>query len=83
MVDPPHFYSDDELTQLMLLLKTNFTLVSGGEFSIEVDPRTVNADRLAHIAALGFNRISFGVQDFDEAVQLAVHRVQPIEQVFS
>lgn len=79
----PTFFSDDELTQLMLLLKTNFILVSGGEFSIEVDPRTVNADRLAHIASLGFNRISFGVQDFDEAVQLAVHRVQPIEQVFS
>ena len=35
-----------------------------------------------HLAALGFNRISFGIQDFDPEVQKAVHRVQPAEQVF-
>jgi oxygen-independent coproporphyrinogen-3 oxidase len=48
-----------------------------------VDPRTVNADRLALLAELGFNRLSFGVQDFDAEVQRAVHRVQPAEQVFA
>ena len=46
-----------------------------------VDPRTVDAARLAHLRSLGFNRLSFGVQDFDPAVQKAVHRVQPFEQV--
>lgn len=67
----------------MQLLRKNFTLASDGEYSIEVDPRTVNDARLEHLAALGFNRLSFGVQDFDEDVQIAVHRIQPAEQVFS
>ena len=78
----PTFLNDDELRSLMDLLKRNFTLLPGGEYSIEVDPRTVNAKRLDTLAELGFNRLSFGVQDFDTAVQKAVHRVQPAEQVF-
>jgi len=49
--------------------------------SIEVDPRTVTAERLAHCRNIGFNRISFGVQDFDLQVQKAVHRVQPFDDV--
>jgi oxygen-independent coproporphyrinogen-3 oxidase len=43
----------------------------------------VDAKRLAVLAELGFNRLSFGVQDFDPVVQKAVHRVQPAEQVFA
>ncbi len=79
----PTFFSDAELSELMLMLKENFKFAVGGEYSIEVDPRTVNEARLAHLAALGFNRLSFGVQDFDEEVQKAVHRIQPESQVFS
>ena len=79
----PTFLSDDELTQLMQLLQSAFLLDAQGEYSIEVDPRTVDAARLQHLAQLGFNRISFGIQDFDAAVQQAVHRVQPVEQVFA
>ena len=79
----PTFFSDEELTQLMQLLRRNFVLSPEGEYSIEVDPRTVNDSRLRYLAALGFNRLSFGVQDFDPEVQKAVHRIQPAEQVFS
>ena len=79
----PTFLTDDGLRELMAMLKRSFTLAPGGEYSIEVDPRTVNADRLAVLAELGFNRLSFGVQDFDPEVQKAVHRIQPAEQVFS
>ncbi|TFY96785.1 oxygen-independent coproporphyrinogen III oxidase [Ramlibacter rhizophilus] len=79
----PTFLSDDELGQLMAMLRRSFNLVAGGEYSIEVDPRTVDAQRLQATARLGFNRISFGVQDFDPEVQKAVHRVQPAEQVFA
>ena len=79
----PTFFSDDELTELMSMLKRSFVFAPDGEYSIEVDPRTVNDKRLTHLAALGFNRLSFGVQDFDEEVQKAVHRIQPAEQVFS
>jgi len=65
------------------MLRRNFSFAAGGEYSIEVDPRTVDASRLDTLAELGFNRLSFGVQDFDPAVQKAVHRVQPAEQVFA
>ena len=79
----PTFLSDAELGQLMAMLRSNFTLVPGGEYSIEVDPRTVDEARLRMLSALGFNRLSFGVQDFDPAVQKAVHRIQPVENVFA
>jgi len=79
----PTFLSDEGLRDLMGMLRANFTLVPGGEYSIEVDPRTVDADRLALLHELDFNRLSFGVQDFDPEVQKAVHRIQPTEQVFS
>jgi oxygen-independent coproporphyrinogen-3 oxidase len=79
----PTFLSDDELRELMAMLRRNFAFTPGGEYSIEVDPRTVDAKRLDTLAELGFNRLSFGVQDFDPAVQKAVHRVQPAEQVFA
>ena len=78
----PTFLSDQGLAELMGLLRSHFTLQPGAELSIEVDPRTVTAQRLAFLAQLGFNRLSFGVQDFDSRVQKAVHREQPAEQVF-
>ena len=78
----PTFMSDDELRQLMAMLRAHFAFVPGGEYSVEVDPRTVDDKRLAVLAELGFNRLSFGVQDFDPAVQKAIHRIQPAEQVF-
>ena len=78
----PTFLSDDELRELMAMLHRHFQFVPGGEYSVEVDPRTVNEERLAVLAELGFNRLSFGVQDFDPAVQKAVHRVPPAQQVF-
>lgn len=78
----PTFLSDAELRELMAMLRRQFQFVPGGEYSVEVDPRTVDAGRLAVLAELGFNRLSFGVQDFDPAVQKAVHRIQPASQVF-
>ncbi len=78
----PTFLSDAELAQLMAMLRRNFQFAPGGEYSVEIDPRTVTRERLAHLAEQGFNRLSFGVQDFEPAVQKAVHRIQPAEQVF-
>jgi oxygen-independent coproporphyrinogen III oxidase len=78
----PTFLSDAELTQLMAMLRRNFQFAPGGEYSVEIDPRTVTRERLAHLAQQGFNRLSFGVQDFEPVVQKAVHRIQPAEQVF-
>ena len=79
----PTFLNDDELRELMGMLRRNFNFAPNGEFSIEIDPRTIDVQRLDTLAELGFTRLSFGVQDFDPAVQKAVHRIQPAEQVFS
>ena len=78
----PTFLSDEELARLMQTLRQRFELDPAGEFSIEVDPRTVTVQRLQALWDMGFNRLSFGVQDFDPDVQVAVHREQPAEQVF-
>ncbi|MBM3598881.1 MAG: oxygen-independent coproporphyrinogen III oxidase [Alphaproteobacteria bacterium] len=51
------------------------------EFAMEIDPRTVTRDNLAHYHALGVDRISFGVQDFDPVVQERINRIQPFEMV--
>lgn len=77
----PTFLSDAEIARLMRSLRRAFYLAADAELSIEVDPRTVTVDRLAQLRAQGFNRISFGVQDFDPAVQQAVHRVQSFDSV--
>ena len=79
----PTFFSDDDLRALMSMLRRSFSMAAGGEYSIEVDPRTVDENRLAALADMGFNRLSFGVQDFDLAVQKAVHRIQETSQVFA
>jgi len=78
----PTFLDDAALTELVRLLREAFTFAPLGEYAIEIDPRTVDEQRLAHLARLGFNRLSFGVQDFDPDVQRAVHRIQPAAQVF-
>ena len=77
----PTFLDDAELSRLMGAIRARFELLPRGEFSIEIDPRTVTRQRLEHLRALGLNRVSFGVQDFDADVQQAVHRLQPYEQV--
>lgn len=77
----PTFLNDDELRQCMDMLRAHFNCLPTGEYAIEVDPRTVSAQRLQALWDMGFNRLSFGVQDFDPQVQVAVHRVQPFEQV--
>ncbi|MQY50290.1 oxygen-independent coproporphyrinogen III oxidase [Rhodocyclus tenuis] len=79
----PTFLADDEIRQLMASTRKHFNLVEGGEFSIEVDPRNVSRDTVALLGELGFNRMSIGVQDFDENVQKAINRIQSEEETFS
>ncbi len=78
----PTFLRDAELRDLMTMLRRSFHFAPGGEYSIEVDPCTVDETRLDTLLELGFRRLSFGVQDFDPEVQQAVHRIQPTAQVF-
>ena len=77
----PTFFTADELVQLMAMLRRHFDFTPDAELGIEIDPRTIGDGTLAMLADLGFNRNSFGVQDFDPAVQQAVNRIQPLEMV--
>lgn len=76
----PTFLSHDEMRQLMGETRKHFKLLDGGEYSIEVDPRKVDTATVALLGELGFNRMSVGVQDFDERVQVAVNRIQSEEE---
>lgn len=76
----PTFLSEDELELMMETLTKRFPLAKeGGEFSIEVDPRTCGPDKVRKLRSLGLNRMSLGVQDFNPDVQKAVNRIQPFE----
>jgi oxygen-independent coproporphyrinogen-3 oxidase len=74
----PTFISHEEMRELMRVTGEHFNLRNDdtGEYSIEIDPREVKTDTIALLRELGFNRMSLGVQDFDEAVQKAVNRIQ-------
>lgn len=75
----PTYLSDRQMGDLMTHLHENFSFApdAQGEYSIEIDPRTVSVERVHSLRAQGFNRISLGVQDFDPEVQKAVNRIQP------
>jgi oxygen-independent coproporphyrinogen III oxidase len=77
----PTFLSHAEMRELMQATAEHFTLAPDdrAEYSIEVDPREASAETIALLRELGFNRLSLGVQDFDERVQRAINRIQPRE----
>ena len=82
----PTYLSDAQMDELMAHLRRHFEFAGDadgegeGEYAIEVDPRTVTPERIGRLRAQGFNRLSLGVQDYDETVQRAVNRVQPEAQ---
>lgn len=78
----PTFISHEQMTELMQQTRRHFTLLDddSGEYSIELDPREVNAGSINLLRKLGFNRISLGVQDFNPEVQQAVNRIQSFKE---
>jgi len=74
----PTYYNDMQLKHIVEQLSRTFLLSRSAsrEFSIEIDPRTVNRERISYLADIGFNRVSMGIQDFNPAVQKAVNRIQ-------
>ena len=81
----PNFLNAPALADLVDSLGRffHFSNARTRDFSIELDPRSVRDGDIAAYAAMGFNRASFGVQDFDRAVQLAINREQSIEETLS
>lgn len=74
----PSFLSQEQMNRLMAQIYRRFDFVDDAEISIELDPRETSREQIAMLADLGFNRASFGVQDFDPGVQAAVNRIQPL-----
>lgn len=76
----PNFLAIEQLRRLMADLSGKFELLENREQSIELDPRYLDAAYVSALPAMGFNRVSYGVQDFDERVQALIHRSQTFEQ---
>jgi oxygen-independent coproporphyrinogen-3 oxidase len=78
----PTFLNDDQFDRIFAAMHTYFNLAEDGkqDFSIEIDPRKLPTTRLDNLAKLGINRVSIGVQDFDPAVQIAVNRIQSVDE---
>ncbi|MBI3936960.1 MAG: oxygen-independent coproporphyrinogen III oxidase [Betaproteobacteria bacterium] len=79
----PTYYDAGQLRALHDLLAAQFDFAAEGEYSIEIDPRGVDEATVFALRAMGFNRASLGVQDFDHEVQVAVHRVQSEAQTLA
>ncbi|ECL3317320.1 oxygen-independent coproporphyrinogen III oxidase [Campylobacter jejuni] len=76
----PTFFSAKQLQNLILKIRSVFGNFSkDAEISCEIDPRFLNEEQATVLTQNGFNRISFGVQDFDEKVQKEIHRIQSFE----
>jgi oxygen-independent coproporphyrinogen-3 oxidase len=74
----PTFLDTDQIRELMQVTAKHFSLRDddAGDYSIEIDPRSVNIEKLQLLREVGFNRLSLGVQDLNPRVQQAVNRVQ-------
>jgi len=74
----PTFFDAAQLEEVIKEIKSFFpNFVKDAEISCEIDPRHINEEQMRVLSENGFNRVSFGLQDFNEKVQTAVHRIQP------
>lgn len=76
----PTYYTPEQLTDLMQHTLRHFRPLPGAELALEADPRVTTAEHINALADVGFNRISFGVQDLTPVVQEAINRVQSLEE---
>lgn len=77
----PSMLESDDFTRIVNHLKDRFDFAADAEIAVEIDPRTVDAEKARAYAAVGVNRASLGVQDFNSHVQEKINRVQPVEMV--
>ncbi len=77
----PTFFSPENLRMLIDGIFKTAAKAKGFEFSFEGHPNNTTKDHLETLYNLGFRRVSFGVQDYNETVQKAINRVQPFENV--
>jgi oxygen-independent coproporphyrinogen-3 oxidase len=74
----PTFLRLNDIRKIITCLNKNFNLAANHkrEMGIEIDPRTTSSQDILELIDLGFNRLSFGIQDFDKPVQEAINRLQ-------
>lgn len=77
----PTTLTPDDFSRVMARLRARFDICANAEIAIETDPRTLSSAMIARLGAEGVNRASFGVQEFDPAVQQAINRIQPPDMV--
>lgn len=77
----PTFFSVAHLQQLIQGILSKASIADGHEFSFEGHPNNTTREHLQALYDLGFRRVSFGVQDYNDTVQKAIHRIQPFENV--
>ncbi|MFQ6675696.1 MAG: oxygen-independent coproporphyrinogen III oxidase [Fidelibacterota bacterium] len=77
----PTSLSPPQIRRLCDKIKESFPFASDAELGCEMDPRGLTLEHLKALRAAGFNRVSMGVQDFDPAVQKAIHRFNPPDLV--
>ncbi len=77
----PTFFSVEHLTQLIQGILAKADIAPVHEFSFEGHPNNTTREHLQGLYDLGFRRVSYGVQDYNETVQKAIHRIQPYEHV--
>lgn len=77
----PTFFAPESLQLLLLTIMESSNVLENAEFSFEGHPNNTTKDHLRVLFELGFDRVSYGIQDFDESVQKAIHRIQPFENV--
>lgn len=79
----PTTLENDDFAMIMARLRARFEFTEGAELAVEIDPRTMTAEKAATLARCGINRVSFGVQDFNARVQEAINRVQTFDETES
>ena len=77
----PTYYKNEEFEKLTNKMKNMFDFNQVGDWTVEIDPRRVDEEKLLFYKKCGVNRISFGVQDFDKKVQERINRIQPSEML--
>ena len=75
----PTYYKPEDFKALVDKMKSKFDFSNVGDFTVEIDPRRVDEEKLLYYNKCGVNRLSFGVQEFDLEVQKRINRVQPAE----
>lgn len=79
----PTFLTTEQMTRLIEMLNSAFNFSQSAQRGIEIDPRSLAPNMMRHLHELGFNRVSFGVQDFNDEVQAAVNRPQHLDEVLA